>query len=257
MANYTDSGTPTGVARVNAAFELYFPAVVAIPQLQTLSWKEVGDASTPQEIRRARRQVMDMLRKSGEPVVLKHQWGQVDVDAGVAKKCPGCFDDDFDQVRNNCQVCFGVGFVSVAFEPSGTLFVNNRGQVVSGDPGTGIRAPQYGGYGQSYLTWMIEPDVTTDIFKPNEQGIMVQVEEARGFAAWFPLLHDNDLCINVTIAPDGFRIEQTNERYHLKQVQPNTIRGWGARTVGKIHNVWQSFEMARIPDNVIQQNVPI
>jgi hypothetical protein len=221
--------------------------------LQTVSFKEVG-ADAPQEIKRARRQVMDMLRKSGQPVILKHRFSTKDVENGVAKTCPACWDEDLQQTRGDCPVCFRVGYVSVEDDP--TNYIDNRGRLTT-DPSTGVAAPLFGGFGQGYLTWMIEPDASVDVFKPDEAGVMVQTQQAQGYAPWYPTLFDNDLCINVSLARDGQTVLSTNERWELKLVNPNTIRGWGSLPSGVVHNVWQTFEMARAPDNTIFYQVPV
>lgn len=222
---------------------------------QILSFKEVGAPNTPQEVKRFRRQNMDLCRWQGQSVILKHMWNQDDVTAGIAKKCPACYDDAYDQVRNDCGVCYSVGFVSVENDPT-HRFINTLGVIVSINPGTNVEAPRYGGFGPSFLTWVLEPDVAVDVFRINEQGVMIQTYDATSFAPWYPKLGDNDLLINVDLGPDGYTILSTHKRFQLKMVQQVTLRGWGKRGQGQQHLIGQTFQMSAIPSSNIFDLVP-
>ena len=232
-----------------------------------VAYKVVGNRRTPQEIKRLRREVMDFCRKLGQPVVLKHQWGNADIVSGLAKNCPGCFDPAYAQTRNKCPVCFGIGIVSVEDDLQTNLYIENGELVTQAEQINEVRAPMYGGYGAGYLTWMIEPDTPVDIFKINEQGVMVQTQQANGIAPWFPELHDNDLAINVQLTPN-YEIEIINtydmnfyntnyERYQLKMTNPITVRGFGQRALGQDFQVQQTFEMAHVPQTNILYEVPL
>ena len=228
---------------------------------RTVTFKEVGPPNTPQEIKRLRRENMDLCRRMGQPVVVRHMYGREDVEAGIAEKCPACYDDVYDQVRNDCPVCYGFGFASVEQNPQ-SVWIDTSGQVVIGtQPFGGIKAPRYGGFGVPYLTWLMEPDVAVDVFRINEQGVMVQTFDAQGVAPWFPQLGDNDLCINVSLDSDGFTITDTFDRFQLKMVQQVTIRGFGKRapfgTSGNPFLVAQTFQMSKSPDNQQIYNVPV
>jgi hypothetical protein len=228
-----------------------------------VSVKEVGPPYTPQEIKRLRRENMDMCRKMGQPVVYRHMWNEDDVDAGQARKCPACWDEAYDQVRNDCPVCFGFGFASVENTVDADIWINLDGQLVdTASPGTGwVRAPRYGGFGEPVLTWLMEPDVAVDVFRISDLGTLLRTQEATGVAPWFPGLADNDMCINVQLSPNDYAIVSTGDRFQLKMVQPVTIRGFGKRgrppgSGGQAFKVAQSFQMAKFPPNSSLQLVP-
>lgn len=223
--------------------------------MHIVSAKNVGPPNTPQEIKRFRRQNMDFCRWIGQPVVMRHLWNLDDVATGKARKCPACYDSAYEQVRNDCPVCFGFGYASVENNALG-LYINTSGQIVVGNPGTGVLAPRYGAFDQPFLTWIVEPDVAVDVFKINEHGVMVQTYDASAVAPWFPKLGDNDLCINVDLGRDGTTILATNERFQLKMVQQASLRGWGRRTRGQVHTIAQSFQMSKAPDNTSIYQVP-
>ena len=226
-----------------------------VKDFRRVSFKDVGPPNTPQDVKRLRRENMDMCRRHGEPVVFMHQFNENDVEAGIAKVCPYDYDDDYGATRENCPVCFGVGFVSMEDDPNAWLDSNGN-TVYGSDPGTGVHAPLYGGYGPRYLTWMVEPDAAVDVFRISDQGVMVQTQQAQGFAAWFPALGDNDLVVNVNLSRDGFTITDEEDRFQLKRVNPVTVRGFGRRATFQQFQVSQTFEMARIPTNNILQQVP-
>jgi len=266
VATTNDSDTVIGGSTVTAV-EGYRPAIKRSEPLVTkfgpsIAHKAVGGRRTPQEIKRLRREVMDFTRKMGQPVVLKHQWNNEDVRQGLAKQCPACFDPAYKQTRNRCPVCFSVGFVSVEDDDITNLYIEDGELVLQADQINEVPAPKYGGYGPGYITWLIEPDTPVDIFRINEQGVMVQTQSAQGVAPWFPELHDNDLAVNVHLT-DNLKIEHVNEfgtgefnrdyeRYQLKLTNPITIRGFGKRAVDQDYQVQQTFEMAHIPlDNIL------
>lgn len=232
--------------------------------MRTVTFREVGPPNTPQEIKRLRRENMDLCRKMGQPVIVRHMYSLEDVDSGVAKQCPACFDATYGQTRNDCPVCHSFGFVSVEDMPLAYIsYINEDGQVVSSPPsGNYVTSPRYGGFGVPYLTWLMEPDVAVDVFRINEQGVMVQTYDAQGVAPWFPDLSDNDLCVNVALEADGFTIAEELERFQLKLVQQVTIRGLGRRgaqrsTGSQPFQVAQSFQMSKAPTNSVLYEVPL
>lgn len=244
------------------------PPVVA----PLLSYRNVGGRRTPQEIKRLRRENMDFCRRMGEAVILKHQYNNDDYNAGtkflddggtvdantdplLAKHCPACWDGVYNNTRSDCPVCFGVGFVSLVNDNITNKWVENGG-LSDTNLGSNTPAPKYGGYGPGYITWMVEPDVAVDVFRINEQGVMVQTENAQGVAPWFPDLGDNDLCINVELSRNQQTILKAEDRFQLKLTNPNTIRGFGRRGVFQNYKVSQQFAMARIPENTIWYSVP-
>ena len=221
--------------------------------MQVVSFRNVGPPNTPHEIKQFRRQVMDMFRYLGQPVIHKHRFSPLDEDEGTAKKCPACFDDEYGNVRQDCPVCFGTGFVSVENHP--TKFINDSGRLTTTP--TAVVAPLYGGFGRPYLTWVAEPDVRFDVFKITEEGVFQRIAQAMAVAPWYPEMSDNDLLIDVEVSSNNV-IQQVRDRYELKQSQPITVRGFGIRTQGKHeHKVQQSFEMSLLPKPHHYYNVPV
>ncbi len=215
--------------------------------------RNVGSPNTPQEIKSLRRSVGDLLRAYGQPVVHMHIYNARDVENGVAKACPKCFDNDLKSARGNCTVCYGVGFVSK--DDHLDKWIEEDLSIV--DYNTGIPAPLFGGFAEPVLTWVVEPDVSLDVFKVNEQGVLVRTQQAASVAYFEPYMGDNDLMINVDLAQNGYTINNVGDRYELKAVQQNTIRGQGARTGNPIFNVNQTFEMDLLPIHDIRMKVPV
>jgi hypothetical protein len=215
---------------------------------------DVGPRSIPQDVRRLRRQVGDALRTYGQPVVHLHKWNLDDEVKGLAKKCPACFETGYNNPRNDCQVCYGQGFVST--ENSTTHWIaGNTGTLTTTD--TGIIAPRFGGYAEPVLTRLIEPDAAIDIFKLERQGTLTRVQQAQGVGFWTPEMGDNDTVVNVSLSRDGSTINNIYERYELKQTNPQTVRGASARRVNNSFKVSQSFEMTLLPVNTPQYKIPI
>ena len=248
-----------------------------IGSFPTLSFKNVGARRTPQEIKRLRRENMDLCRRMGDSVILKHQYNNDDYNNGLAyiatnnitdlttipddtdptlaKHCPACWNDEYDRARSTCPVCFGVGFVSLVNDYTTDLWIEN-GLLSDDNQGSNQPAPEFGGYGPGIVTWMVEPDVSVDVFRINEQGVMVQTENAQGVAPWYPDLGDNDLCINIDIDDSFNQIIAITDRFQLKMVNPNTVRGFGRRQHFQNYKVSQQFAMARIPNNTIWYQIP-
>lgn len=236
--------------------------------MHLLTFKEVGPPHVPQEIKRLRRENMDLCRRMGQPVVFRHLYSREDVFNGDAQQCPACWDPAYDQPRNDCPVCFGFGFASIEPSPDLAAYIDSSGQLVqaplSGDTPVPeddwVRAPRFGGFAEPVLTWMIEPDVAVDVFRINEQGVLIQTYDAQGTAPWYPHLGDNDLCINVTLAPNDYTIIDAQDRFQLKLVQQVTIRGFGhlgRPPGGQAFLVAQTFEMSKAPTNSSLYDVPI
>lgn len=237
--------------------------------MHRLGARHFGGPRTPHEVRNLRISVIEQCMKLGQPVVWRHQFNNDDEADdyvlelhGVSKqtiavrKCPACFDEAYGQVRNDCPVCFGVGWASVETDP--TKWIVDDGNEVSGtDDGTGINAPRWGGFGPPVLTWLVEPDTSVDIFRLDRSGALVRTQAAQGIAPWYPEMGDNDLIVNVDLASNLQDIQREMERYQLKMVQPQTVRGWGSRTRNQEHKAGQTFEMARIPRGTILMEVPV
>lgn len=226
----------------------------ALPEgrIHIVDMKNVGPPSTPQEIKRHRRQVGDSLRRYGQPVIHRHMYTLDDVDKGIAKKCPACFDDAYSQVRNDCPVCHSVGFVSV--EESPDRFIDADGTLT--DMPTDTVAPRYGGFAVPTLTIVMQPDVPIDLFKINERGVLTRIKDSKAYTYFTPIFADNDLLITVEIAVDGYSIKNVLDYYQAKKANRHTIRGWGKRVRNENqYIVGQEFEMALVPSNNVLRQV--
>lgn len=214
--------------------------------------KNVGAPSTPQEIKRHRRQVGDMLRRYGQPVVHRHMYTLDDVDNGIAKKCPACFDDAYSQVRNDCPVCHSVGFVSTTDSPD--QFIDEYGELTYSQ--TSLPAPLYGGFAEPTLTLVMQPDVPIDLFKINERGVLTRIEDSKAYTYFNPMFADNDILITVEVAQDGYNIKNVLDWYQTKKANQHTIRGWGKRVRNQNqYIIAQEFEMALVPPNNVLRKV--
>jgi len=221
-------------------------------QTHIVDMKNVGPPSTPQEIKRQRRQAGDLLRRYGQPIIHRHMYTLDDVDKGVAKKCPSCFDEAYSQVRNDCPVCFSIGFVST--EDDTERFLDSNGNYTYSS--TDVVAPKYGGFAEPVLTLIVQPDVPIDLFKINDRGVLTRVEQAQAFTYFNPYFADNDLLIMVEISIDGYTIRNILDYYQAKNANQHTIRGWGKRVRNQNqHVISQSFEMAMVPPNNILHSV--
>jgi hypothetical protein len=224
----------------------------------------LGEPHVPQDARRRRMQVMQAMIRMGTPVLIKHMYNIEDVTAGVAEKSP-TWDDVYGQERHSDPFSHGVGFVSV--EKSDNEWINPiNGQIVVSNtsPGSGyVQAPKYRGYGPSYLTFAILPDVAEDMFKLSEGGALIRIQTARAKMPWFPNVNDNDLLILCEL--DGNEnVIATHERYKLKQTTQITHRGLNRRgrrypnepmDYGNQLSINQSFELVLIPSNDIVYQV--
>ncbi len=110
---------------------------------------------------------------------------------------------------------------------------------------------------------MVEPDVAEDWFKidSGNGGVLQQVYDAQGLAPWYPTLHDNDLCVNVTLDAGGYNVIGEDARFQLKMVQQVSIRGLGKKgrpTPDQNFLVNQTFRMNRVPHTQLSlMSVPI
>jgi hypothetical protein len=219
--------------------------------------KYVGEQNVPQDIKRRRRQVYDIMRHMGAPVLVKHMYNAIDVENGIAKTSP-VYDEVYGQTRNRDPVSHGIGFVSV--EESEEEWLSPEGEIkfsASGSPGSGwVPAPKYRGYGPGYLIYMIQPDAAEDLFRVDSGGVFIKVQSATAQAPWYPEINDNDLVINCQIDRSG-NIIDTLERFESKQSSPVSMRGFGDRygrreyteDGGNRYVINQTFEMSLLPDN--------
>lgn len=221
--------------------------------MRRVNLQYVGPPTTPQDIKRLRRQAGDYLRRYGQPIIHMHMWNDEDRKEGLAKVCPASYDDDYDHTRHNCPICFGVGYVSVENDP--TRWIDARGRPTTTP--TDTPAPLYGGFGEPTLSRAVLPDAATDIFRLNEAGALIRTQEAEAWAYFDPEMGDNDLIIEVELAYDDRTLMGERNRYQLKMVNPTTVRGWGKRTKYQNHRVGQNFHMNLVPSTDVLLSVPI
>jgi hypothetical protein len=213
----------------------------------------IGDQNIPRDIKQHRGNNLDAMRRFGAPVIIKHMYISTDVDEGVAIPSPN-FDDVYGQTRKGDPISHGIGFVSAETSPD--EWVSPEGLLVTSptSPGAGYTpAPKYRGYGPGYLTYVIMPDVATDVFKLNEVGALIKIQTAMAQMGWFPEVNDNDLIISVTI-DQSERVIDTHERYLAKMTNPVSMRGLDRKgrrerseDFGNRHVVDQNFEMTLLP----------
>jgi hypothetical protein len=201
-------------------------------------------------------QVSQAMLRMGTPVILKHMYNVRDVDKGVAKKSP-TWDDIYGQERHKDPFSHGVGFVSIEDSDDEWIHPVTGALVVSASsPGAGyVKAPKYRGYGPGYLTFAILPDVAEDMFKLDESGALIRIQNARAKMGWYPEVNDNDLLVLAEL--DGQEnVIATHERYKLKQATQISHRGLNRRgrrypgepmDFGNQLAINQVFELALIP----------
>lgn len=222
-----------------------------------------GDKSkVPQDVLRRRRQVYDAMRRFGSPVLVKHMWNAQDVIDGLAEASPN-FDSVYGQSRNHDPISHGIGYVSVE-KSDDEWYHTTTGEIVvaltNPDEDNYAQAPKYRGFGPGYLTYIIFPDSSVDLFKVNELGTFIQIQTASAQASWFPEINDNDLIINVILDEHRGSIIETEERFQAKQTNQISIRGLDRRgrressgltnvTRGNRFVINQQFELVLIPNN--------
>jgi hypothetical protein len=218
--------------------------------------KYVGERNVPHDIKMLRRSTSDMMRRVGQPVIVKHMFNPEDEDSGIARKSDN-FQDPYGQVRNRDPLSYGIGYCSI--QNADDEWIGSNGYVTN-TPGTNP-APKYRGYGPGYLTYIVEPDAALDLYLHSPAGAFVRVQKATAVTAWFPEINDNDLLINVTLDRTG-RVIDTGDRYVAKTTNPVSIRGTdrlgrseysGDR--GSAFVINQTFEMDLIPRPNILYNV--
>lgn len=226
----------------------------------------LGEAHVPQDVRRRRMQVMQNMLRMGTPVIIKHMYNIDDVEKGIAKKSP-TWDDIYAQERHSDPFSHGVGFVSVEDSEDEWIHPQTGELVVSPtSPGAGyIKAPKYRGYGPGYLTFAIMPDVSEDLFKVDESGAFIRIQNARAKMGWFPEVNDNDVLILAEL-DNKEQIIDTHERYKLKQATQISHRGLNRRgrrypgepmDFGNQLAINQVFELALVPPNDTVYNIEV
>lgn len=206
--------------------------------MKLATYTELGGINIPQEVRRLRRETWDFHRRLGTPVVLKHKWNEEDVQKGLAQHCPYCRDAAYKQGRDRDEHCFGTGYL--------------------------------GGYDDGVITFVTLGDTLEDIFKINEQGLLMRDKHPICTAPWMPRMYDGDILVTADFDPDTWDIISLGERFVLKEVTPVEPRGAGGaltappfarsykgRNQTRKHLVAQNFQIDRLPDTDIRYEVPV
>lgn len=218
----------------------------------------LGEEHVPQDVRRRRRQAQEHLLRMGTPCVVKHKYNEDDVQNGIATYSPN-FNDIYGQPSHEDPLSHGVGFVSIELSSNEWVNPDGRTIVVSDtSPGDGYtQAPKYRGFGPGYLIYAVLPDAAEDMFKLDESGALIRVQNARAQIGWYPEVNDNDLLTLVTLNSQE-QVVQALERFELKQTTPITHRGLNRRgrrypnepmDFGNQFSINQIFELVRIPTN--------
>lgn len=260
MTDYTE----TSLLEATAGAALSYGIKTKIYNNLLYATSYCGEETVPQDIKRLRRQVHDMLRRLGQPVIIKKALTIEDVEAGFAERSPN-YDNIYGQTRNNDNMSWGTGFVSR--EKSNNEWINpSTGEIViedfNPDP-SWPKAPKYRGFGPSIVTYIVEPDAPQDYFTLTPQGAMMQVQTSDVTMGWYPKIHDGDLIISVELDDYG-HVVNTFNRYQAKTASPVTIRGLDRRgrretgeTFGNRHIVNQTYQMTMVPGNHVLRNVEI
>lgn len=182
--------------------------------------------NVPQDIKRARKQVLDYLNTLGQPVVWKHKWTEDDVNAGRAQYCPYCRNVQYRQASQTDPNCFGTGFL--------------------------------GGFDDGVLVWMTFGDTTLDIFKLTREGVLIKDNHPQCSAPWEPTFSDGDLLLTCELAKDLWTITSLGDRYVAQETTPVTPRGTRSNTAGSVlYPVSQSFQADQLPLNHPYYAVPV
>lgn len=230
------------------------PNLTTVLGQPTNAIRYIGEPNLPRDIKQHRGNNLDTLRRFGSPVIIKHMYNDMDVAAGIAQKSVN-MDLTYGQTRHSDPVSHGIGYASVELSPNEWLSPDGRTIVTNNSsPGVGYtQAPKYRGYGPGYLVYAILPDVAQDVFKLNEVGALIRVQEAQVQMGWFPQVSDNDL-ITICRIDEAEHVVETYERYLAKMTNPVSMRGLdrkGRRELsedfGNRHIVDQWFEMALVP----------
>lgn len=216
----------------------------------------LGESSVPRTIRRQRAANMEAMRRFGAPVIIKHMFNAEDMETGIARKSPN-ISAAYGQTRHNDPLSHGVGFVSVENSTDEWIALDGRSIIQSPTP-PGVNyvpAPRFRGYGQGFLTYVILPDVSEDVFKMSPTGVLIRTQQAQVQMGWYPGVSDNDLIISVELDRTGAIIND-RERWQAKQTNPISMRGTdrlGRREYtedfGNRYVTDQQFEMTLVPAN--------
>ena len=186
----------------------------------------------PWEVRDLRSSSRDVYQYIGTPVLIKKMYTAMDVANGIATK-----QMTWDYVMGQSiywgdNLSHGVGICSVDTQPGEWVGVedpNNPDLPIIIESAQQpfpwfVPAPKYRGYGPGFLTYAILPDRPEDQMKFTELGVLTRTQTAIVQLPWYPEVGDNDLLIVCSLDNQG-RINQTYERYQLKQMNPITHHG--------------------------------
>lgn len=219
-----------------------------------------GEGNVPRNIRRHRANNLDTMRRFGTPIIVKHMYNDRDRKEGRAVPSPN-LSSVYGQTRHDDPLSHGIGFVGAEngvmitssdewYDTTGRDLTIKTGAL----PGANwAPAPKYRGFGPSYLTYGILPDVSEDVFKLTETGVLIRTQTARVQMGWYPEVNDNDLLVIVQI-DEAERVVDSYERFQLKMTTPASMRGLDRKgrkeyteDFGNRHITDQSFEMTLIP----------
>lgn len=192
----------------------------------TVSNRNLGPRSDPQDIRRLREQSYDYHDQLGQPVILKHRWNERDYRNGLVRQCP-FHNELYDSDLETCPYCFGTGYL--------------------------------GGYADGILTFATLADAKVDTFRLTDQGLMIHDTSPQVAFPWQPVIGDNDLLITIELDMDTKEVADTYERFTLRQATPVTIRTPGYKNTFKSrpYIVSQQAQVDTVPYSSILFEVPI
>jgi len=187
---------------------------------------DLGPRSTPQEIKDVRQSAYDFHFTYGMPVIHKHRWTLRDVKKGLARMCPYHAENSaYSQGLEGCPYCFGTGIL--------------------------------GGWADGILVTVTFSDVVEDRIKVGPQGILTFDRQPELVAPWIPDMGNGDMIITLDLSADGVQIEDTLDRFILKDVTPITVRGFQKKVQTVEYKVRQQSMIDRVPDGDVYYDVPI
>lgn len=186
---------------------------------------DLGPRSTPQEIKDIRQSAYDFHFTYGMPVIHKHRWTLRDVAKGLARKCPFHDNVAYSQDLAGCSYCFGTGIL--------------------------------GGWADGILVNVTFSDVVEDRLRVGPTGVIMFDREPQLVAPWIPDMGNGDMIITLELSADAEQIQDTLDRFIMKDVTPVTIRGFQTKVQTVEYKVKQQAMIDRVPDGDIYYDVPI
>jgi hypothetical protein len=191
-----------------------------------LAIESVGPRTVPQEIRDLRQSSIDFHEELGQPVIFKHKWNEDDLREGRAVKCP-FHDTVYESDSDWDEYCFGTGYL--------------------------------GGWANGEIVYVSIADAQENVFRLNDQGILMHDSHPQMTAPWNPPMGDGDIIITAEFDPLTWDVLNTYERYQIQEVTPTTMRGPGFKSEvrGKLYVVNQTAQIDRIPRGNVIYDVPV